>query len=121
MGFRYTDPQTTGDLDSVDYQDVRIEKVTWELLRDQIEVVYRLGNFDDATGEWTPGVLPPRIYLIDDSDPDNDYSTVFEETFKTGSDTNAERFIEMLVNLLSLRLGLAGAYQKPGKSGKKKL
>lgn len=121
MGFRFTDAQTTGDLDAVDYQDIRIEKVTWELPRDLIEVVYRLGNYDDVTGEWTPGVLPPKIFVITDEDPDNDYSVVFEETFKNGGDTNAERFIEMLVNLLSLRLGLAGAYEKPGKSGKKKI
>lgn len=121
MGFRFTTAQDTGDLDTVDYQDIRIERVNWNLLSNVVEVVYQLGNFDDGTGEWSPGVLPARRYIVDDSDPNNDYTTFFEETFKTGSDTNAERMIEMLVNLLSLRLGLAGASQKPGKSGKKKI
>ena len=121
MGFRYTTPQDTGDLDAVDYQDIRIEKINWDLLTNVIEVFYRLGNFDDGTGDWTNGILPIKRYVITDNDPDNDYTTVFEETFKTGSMTNAERFIEMLVNLLSLRLGLPGAFQKPGKSGKKKI
>ena len=121
MGLRFTTPQDTGDLDVVPYQDLRIEKLDWNLLNDTIEIVYRLGNFDDVTGEWTAGVLPPQIYVINDDDPYNDFTTFFEETFKTGGDTNAERFVEMAVNLMKLRLGMDGAFEKPGKSGKKKI
>lgn len=121
MGLRFTEAKGTGDLDTVDYQDVRISNVNWNLAANVIEVTYQLGNFDDTTGEWTAGILKPRSYLIDDSAPNHDYTTVFTETFKQGNDSVAERYVEMCVNLLRLRLGLDGAYQKPGKSGKKKL
>lgn len=123
-GIRLTAPKDAGDLDANDYQDVRVSRVEWDLLTDQLSVNYQLGNFDDATGEWTPGVLEQKYFAIRDGAPsesDADYSDFFGETFKTGSDTNAERFLEMITNIISLRLGLPGTAVKPGKSGKKKV
>lgn len=121
MGFQFTTPKDAGDLDAADYSSIRISKINWNLMNDIVEVTYQMGNFDDVTGEWTPGVLGPEIFVVQDEDPNNDYTTFFDETFKTGSDTVAERTVEMLTNLLSLRLGLAGASIKPGRSGKKKI
>lgn len=128
-GIRLTTAKDAGDLDPNDYTDVRVSKVSWNLVTDSLEVVYQLGSFDDVTGEWTAGVLGPDVFrVIDGAEQDGtpnpaitDYTDFFEETFKQGSDTNAERFLEMLTNIISLRLGLAGAAVKPGKSGKKKI
>ena len=121
MGIQLTSAKDAGDLDGVDYRDIRISKINWNLMGDILEVTYQLGNFDDTTGEWTPGVLGPKIFVVKDEDPDNDYTTFFDETFKTGADTVAERMVEMLTNLLALRLGFDGVSVKPGRSGKKKI
>jgi len=120
MGIRLTTPKVTGDYDSVDYQDVRVVNVNWSLVNEVIRVHYQLGNFDDVSGEFTPGFEGVKEYVVQDvPDGDQDYTTVWDETFKQGTDTNAERFIEMLTNLLQLRLGLPGATIKPGRSGKR--
>jgi len=121
MGFQFTTPKDAGDLDAADYSAIRISKINWNLMNDVLEVTYQLGNFDETTGEWTPGVLGPNIFVVEDEDPNFDYTTFFDETFKTGSDTVAERMVEMLTNLLSQRLSLDGAPIKPGRSGKKKI
>lgn len=121
MGLRLADAKDTGDLDTVSYRDIRISNINWNLAGNIIEVIYQLGNFNDTTGYWKAGILKPRSYLIDDSAPNFDYSTVFHETYKRGNDTVPERYVEICTNLLALRLGLDGAYQKPGKSGKKRL
>lgn len=121
MGIQLTDPKDSGDLDTVDYRDIRISKVNWNLMNDIVEVTYQLGNFNDTSGIFTPGVLGPQIFVVQDEAPNNDYTTFFDETFKKGNDTNAERMVEMLTNLLSLRLGFEGAAVKPGRSGKKKI
>lgn len=128
-GIHLDTPKDAGDLDPNDYTDIRVSKVAWNLVNDLLEVTYQLGAFDDVSGEWTPGILGPRIFRVvdgedQDGNPDpaiTDYTDFFDETFKTGSDTNAERFLEMLTNIISLRLGLPGAAVKPGKSGKKKI
>lgn len=120
MGIRLTTPKVTGDYDSVDYQDVRVVNVNWNLISEFIRVHYQLGNYDDVTGEFTPGFEGVKEYVVQDVvDGNQDYTTVWDETFKPGTDTNAERLIEMLTNLLQLRLGLAGATIKPGRSGKR--
>lgn len=120
MGVQLTTPISTGDFDTVDYRDVRIQTVIWTLVSDEVQVHYQLGNFDDTTGVFTPGFDDIKTFVVRDvPDGDQDYTTFFDETFKQGSDTNAARFIEMLTNLLSLRLGLPGATVRPGRSGKK--
>lgn len=128
-GIRLTTAKDAGDLDASDYSDVRVTHVNWNLREDRIGVTYQLGVFDDVTGEFTPGVLQPQLFQIWDGkdqqgndDPTvDDYTVFFGETFKTGADTNCERFLEMATNLISLRLGLPGAAVKPGRSGKKKI
>ena len=128
-GIRLDTAKDAGDLDANDYTDVRISDVAWSLLADRVFVTYQLGRFDDVTGEWTPGVLTPQVFTVQDGvnqagkdDPTiTDYTDFFEEAFKTGSDTNAERFLEMLTNIISLRLGLPGTAVKPGRRGRKKI
>ena len=128
-GIHLTTPKDAGDLDAVDYSDLRVTNLNWNLREDRLVATYQLGNFDDVTGEFVPGILPPAPFIIQDGfnqqgEPDptvDDYTVFFDETSKQGSDTNAERFVEMVTNLLSLRLGLPGAALKPGKSGKKKI
>lgn len=128
-GIRLTTPKDAGDLDPNDYTDVRVTHVNWSLRDDRIGVTYQLGQFDDVTGEFTPGIVAPQLFIVQDGvnqagEPDetvDDYTVLFGETFKTGTDTNAERFLEMVTNLISSRLGLAGTTVKPGRSGKKKL
>ncbi len=120
MGLQLTTPRVTGDFDTVDYRDIRIQTVIWSLMADEVQVHYQLGNFNDGTGEFTPGFEQIQAFFVRDTpDGDQDYTTFFSEVFKEGLDTNAERFIEMLTNLLSLRLGLLGVTVKPGRSGKK--
>lgn len=128
-GIRLTTPKQSGDLDSQDYTDVRVTHVNWVPLEDRLVVSYELGVFDDVSGEFVKGILPRTAFTIWDGkdqngEPDptvDDYTTFFDETFKTGADTNAERFLEMCTNLISLRLGLPGTAVKPGRSGKKKI
>lgn len=120
MGLRLDTAVNTGDFDSVDYQDIRITGMRWDLQRDTIRVFYEQGNFDDVTGAFTPGFEPVKEFLIiDQPGGDQDYTTFFDEAFKVGTDTVAERFVEMATNLLSLRLGLPGATIKPGRSGRR--
>lgn len=121
-GIRLTAAKVTGDFDGVDYNDLRVQNVAWNLRNDSLTITYQLGNFDDGTGEFTEGFEGPKKYVIRDTPGgDQDYTTFFNESFKQGSDTNAERFLEMLTNLLSLRLGLPGVSVKPGRSGRRKI
>jgi hypothetical protein len=128
-GIHLDTAKDAGDLDANDYTDVRVSHVEWSLASNILRAAYQLGSFDDVTGAFTPGILPQKFFTVQDGvgpdgEPDpavTDYTDFFDETFKEGADTNAERFLEMLTNILSLRLGLPGTAVKPGKSGKKKI
>jgi hypothetical protein len=128
-GIHLDTAKDAGDLDSNDYTDVRVTTVSWSLQANIVNATYQLGSFDDVTGEFTPGILPEGQFRVVDGEDQNgvpdpsitDYTDFFEETFKEGADTNAERFLEMVTNVISLRLGLPGTAVKPGKSGKKKV
>jgi hypothetical protein len=133
-GLRFTTPKQSGDLDGIDYTDVRVMQINWSLGADNIVCQYQLGSFDDVTGEFTPGVVSPKKYAIvnkaDDLDANGDpipgtghtdYDDVFDNTHKTGLDTILERYLELCADKIALRLGLSGTAVKPGKGGKKKV
>lgn len=128
-GIRLTTPKDAGDLDVGDYTDIRVTQVNWNLVADEITALYQLGSFNDTTGKFTAGVLPPQTYILHDfMNPDGtphpthtDYTDFFEDKNKQGPDSNAERWLELLTDIMSQRLGLAGTATKPGRGGKKKV
>lgn len=56
MPWQLTTPVTTGSIDTVDYDQIRVTLLTHDSARNFIQVQWEYGR--TVSGEWAPGVAP---------------------------------------------------------------